>query len=327
MKLFSIVIPTFKGEDSLPIALESIVRQNYKNIEVIVSDDNGKGSEAQIKTEKVVNEFKDKLNIIYLVNEHINGSHARNEGLRVAKGDYISLLDDDDFYLKDYVKEAVDAFEDNDIDLVFFDVAIINKEGINRIIKNNEIDALDLLFYRKEIGTGSNICFKNKVYKEDGGFDERYLRQQDIEFVVKKLIKYKSIWINKINVVKYYNNNDNFPNMKKSIETYSLLRKDLFENGIIDKQTETNLYTHQFHCLLNDLLIKNADERDVMLVYNKLKEINSLSFVDRGMIIVYKISKKTFNSITKLLLNHKNRTHALKSKELLEYRAMLENKQ
>lgn len=317
MKLFSIIIPTYKGEDSLPIALQSIVKQSYSNIEVIVSDDNGKGDESQIKTEKVINEFKNKLNITYLVNEHVNGSHARNEGLKVAKGEYVSLLDDDDFYLQDYVKDAVDTFENNDTDLVFFNVVIINKTGVNRIIKNDKITALDLLFYRTEIGTGSNICFRRDIYKEDGGFDERYLRQQDIEFAVKKLNKYKALWIDKVEIVKYFNKTDNYPNFKRSLDTYELLRNDLLDKKVIDAKIANELKIKQLHNIYNDMLVRNADKETIKDIYNELKTSNSLSFIDKSMMAVYGVSKSLFNSIFKSYMS-------LKSKDNNNYQEYLD---
>ncbi len=323
MKVLSVVIPTYKGEDSLPVALESLVKQSYKNLEVIVSDDNGEGSDSQLKTQKIIEKFKSQLNLIYLVNDHVNGSHARNEGLKAATGDYISLLDDDDFYLNDYADEAVKAFEDPTIDMVFFNVAVLTKEGVSRTVKNESINGIDLLFYRKEIGTGSNLCFRKKVFTEDGGFDERYLRSQDIEFAVKKLHKYSSAWVDKLEIVKYFNKTDNFPNYEKSLDTYSLLRDDLHDRQIINDEIKKQLQNSQLHSLYNDMLAKNADVQDVRSVYQKLEKLGSLSVKDKGMMFVYSLSKRLFAIVFKMYLSlNNNWTNA---KELLEYRESLVN--
>ncbi len=306
MKLLSVVIPTYKGEDSLPIALESLVKQTYSNIEVIVSDDNGKGSESQLNTKKIIDRFQAKLNLVYLVNDHVNGSHARNEGLKVATGEYIALLDDDDFYLNNYAEEAVKAFEDSSADMVFFNVAVLTKEGVSRMVKNDSIEGIDLLFYRKEIGTGSNLCFRRKVFVEDGGFDERYLRSQDIEFAVKKLHKYSSVWVDKLEIVKYFNKTDNFPNYRKSLETYSLLREDLYGKQIIDDEVKKQLQNSQLHSLYNDMLAKNAEVKDVVSVYEELKKLGSLSVKDKGMMLVYSFSKLLFSVLFKSYLSLSN---------------------
>lgn len=325
MKLFSVIIPTYKGEDSLPVALESICAQTYKNIEVIVSDDNGLGTASQLSTKKVCDGFRDRLNIIYLANEHVNGSHARNEGLKRAKGEYISLLDDDDFYLKDYAEKAVETFGKG-ADMVFFNVAILTKEGVSRIVRNDEINAVDLLFYHKEIGTGSNLCFKRKIYDEDGGFDERYLRSQDIEFAVKKLHRYSSEWIDSLQIVKFYNRTDNFPDYRKSLEVYSLLREDMSGKGIIDKDTCEKLYIRQLHCLYNDLLVKKAPVKDIRAVYDLLDEKKNLSFMDRSMYQVYRISKGLFRFVFDTYMSIKNKNEKNEAAGLLQYRKELEDK-
>ena len=322
MDLFSIVIPTYKGEDSLAVALESLARQTYENIEVIVSDDNGKDTADQLRTEAVVDSFKDRLNIVYLPNEHVNGSHARNEGLKVAKGLYIALLDDDDFYLSDHVEKAVQAFGETDADMVFFSVAILTREGAQRIIRNKEINAKDLLYYRKEIGSGSNLCFRRRVYDEDGGFDERYLRSQDIEFAVKKLNRYKSVWIDEIKIVKYFNRTDNFPDYRKSLDNYELLCKDMCESGIISEKGRDELYLNRLHSFYNDLLAKGAPKDDIKAVYALLKDKGSLSFRDKGMMAVYVISKPLFEMIFKAYLSMSKNEDT--SKELLELRKELE---
>lgn len=290
--LFSIVIPTYKGEESLFIALESINKQTYKNIEVIISDDNGFGTVTQKKTEEIINKYKSKLNIKYIINEHINGSHARNEGLKIAKGDYISLLDDDDFYLSTYVEDAINSFEDNDI--VFFDTAIISEEGVYRKVSSPLINSKDLLFYKSEIGTGSNICFKRKIIDENNFFDERYTRHQDIEYVVKLLSKYNYKWIAKINIVKYFNNVNNYPTIEKALSMQKLLRDNMLESKIITKEEYEKLELYQLHGLYNDYLVKGAPKEVVETVYKKLKENDSLSLIDNCMFNIYKISKRLF---------------------------------
>lgn len=320
----SIIIPTYKGKESLPIALQSIAEQTYKNIEVIVSDDNGPGSIDQIETQKIINRFINKLNIIYIINEHVNGSHARNKGLEVAKGDYISFLDDDDYYLSDYAKNVVDTFTTcKNINLIFFDVAIITKEKVSRIVSNQSINSKELLFGKKEIGTGSNISFRKEILSSNNKFDERYRRHQDIEFVVKALDKNNSFWIEKLMIVKYYNKIDNYLDYEKAIQMQELLRNDMKENSIISSQEENSLMNIQLHSLYHDMLARNIDSADIKKVCLILKNNRMLSMMDKVLLLVYSFSKSLFNIIYRSFMSNKSST--VNYDELLKYRNMLEN--
>lgn len=321
-KLFSIIIPTYKGSDSLPIALSCLVNQTFKDFEVIVSDDNGKDSDNQLKTQKVIEYFKDKLTIKYLINKHVNGSYARNQGLQNAEGQYICFLDDDDFYLDSYLGEINKTFELNkDAYFIFSNVVIILKEGVSRIVKCNDIDSKSLLFYKKEIGTGSNICFKREAYDNDGGFDDSYLRLQDIEFVAKKLAKYKSVSLDNELVVKYYNSNDNFPNFDRNIKMCEKLRDDVYSLGIINKKEYDELKDNQLLNILKDMIVKNSFKDDVKRVY---KMIDNIPFMVKASYYIYLLSPKVFNKIFKVIFPSTKENNDSNVDELIEYRKKLE---
>ena len=96
----SVIITTYKRADMLSRAINSVLNQTYKNIEVIVVDDNGNGSEYRLKTEIIMNKYSQIDNLKYIKHkENKNGSAARNTGIREATGDIICFLDDDDWNL------------------------------------------------------------------------------------------------------------------------------------------------------------------------------------------------------------------------------------
>lgn len=109
--LVSIVIPTYSRNDTLVRAIESALNQTYSNIEIIVVDDNPSDSEWRNKTEKLMDRFADESRIHYHKNKkNLGGAGARNEGIAIARGEYIAFLDDDDEYLPENVQQKMNAF-------------------------------------------------------------------------------------------------------------------------------------------------------------------------------------------------------------------------
>ncbi len=97
--LFSIIIPTYNRANMLTKAIESVLAQTYDNWELIIVDDGSTDN-----TKEVVLSYKsDKIKYVYQKNQ--KESVARNKGIDIAKGDYICFLDDDDYYLDNFLME------------------------------------------------------------------------------------------------------------------------------------------------------------------------------------------------------------------------------
>ena len=121
--LVSVIIPSYKGADKLRRAINSISDQTYQNIEIIVVDDNNPDTAERIQTESVIASLH-LPNLKYIRHpENMNGSAARNTGIRAAKGKYTAFLDDDDIYLPCRVEKSVAALKKRpDSKAVFCDV-------------------------------------------------------------------------------------------------------------------------------------------------------------------------------------------------------------
>ena len=97
--LVSVVIPTYSRNDVLERAIDGILRQTHQNLDVIVVDDNAPKSEWRASTELLMQKYRNDTRVRYIQNaQNLGGAGARNEGIKVAKGDYIAFLDDDDEY-------------------------------------------------------------------------------------------------------------------------------------------------------------------------------------------------------------------------------------
>jgi glycosyltransferase involved in cell wall biosynthesis len=122
--LITVIVTTYNRPEYLKLTLESVVKQTYKNIEIIVVDDGSIGEKNQI----VCKQFK---NINYIKN--INSKTpavGRNIGVKESKGVYIAFLDDDDIWIPNKIEIQQQILENNpDFGLVHSPCQIIDSDG------------------------------------------------------------------------------------------------------------------------------------------------------------------------------------------------------
>ncbi|MCI5773539.1 MAG: glycosyltransferase [Erysipelotrichaceae bacterium] len=207
--IVSIVIPTYKRYNEVVRAVKSCLHQSYKNIEIIVVDDNGKNTEMNRLTYNALRSYIDAGQIIYLQNEkNSGGSYTRNQGLNIAKGKYITFLDDDDEIDDDKILKQVETLE------ALGDTYSCCYTGYKKILGNGKVyysdEKIDGDVYKYAlsrsiyVGSGSNILVKTQVAKEVGGYDITFKRNQDLEFIVKILKNYKLAFIDEALFVVHY---------------------------------------------------------------------------------------------------------------------------
>lgn len=101
--LVSIVMPAFNAEKTIVRAIDSVLKQTYTNIELLIVNDGSTDN-----TVNVVRQYKDsRINLITQSNS--GPAVARNTGLKKVKGDYVSFIDSDDWYENDYVERLVSS--------------------------------------------------------------------------------------------------------------------------------------------------------------------------------------------------------------------------
>lgn len=166
----SIIVPIYNVEKFLPKCIESIINQEYKNIEIILVDDGSPDNSGVI-----CEHYKKTDNRIVVIHKENAGvSEARNTGIDHAIGDYICFIDGDDFVMPNYVSYMLElALRYNaDISLTTemfgnFDEKQTKKDVID--IWNNEDAVEAILCYRVPIG-----CYC-KLFKKDTLKQVRFL--------------------------------------------------------------------------------------------------------------------------------------------------------
>lgn len=192
----TIVIPTYGGGQFLERCVDSVQAQTYKNIEIIIVDDNGKGTGKQQETAKIMSKYADDERVRYVCHSvNKNGSAARNTGVKAASGDYIAVFDDDDEMYPCFVEEHMKVLPSLPEDYALTYCGSDVYDGNNELIERREAtfsgqDLYSLFLHEVEVSS-STLMIRKNIYEELGGFDESFRRHQDWEFTARVMAKYK----------------------------------------------------------------------------------------------------------------------------------------
>lgn len=177
--LVSIIVPCYNDWQFIEQAVNSALNQTYSNIEVIVVDD---GSD--LRTKKVLKKLEPKITRL-LTQENQGQSTARNVGIRESKGEYVLVLDSDDYFESTFVEKAVLALQQSNIKIVAcYIVRYWNKIKIDEY--HHQGGDLSVLILNNQ-ATGS-VMFRKEDFNKVGGYDEAMRKGfEDWEFYIRVL--------------------------------------------------------------------------------------------------------------------------------------------
>lgn len=188
--MVSVIIPTYNRENTIVRAVNSILNQSYKDLEVIVVDDCSRDN-----TIEVVSMIQDARVRIIKCEKNGGACVARNIGIEHAKGRYIAFQDSDDEWYPNKLEIQLEKLNSTNSDIVacsFYKCegkkvkqwppSEITGHYLERILKGNYVTTQAILAKRE--------CFQNEK------FDEKLPRYQDWELVIRLLGKYKFYFIN-----------------------------------------------------------------------------------------------------------------------------------
>lgn len=198
-----IVIPTYQRADRIARAVESALNQTYQNIQIVVVDDNGRGTQAQLDTFNALNKYIDAKQITYLVNEvNCNGSNSRNNGLFSCESDYVTFLDDDDEIFPDKIEKQIAKLmqmgEEYSCCYSSFE-KVLENGAVYTSDEKVEGDCYGYALSRSiYLGSGSNLLVRTNIAKAIGGYDGTFKKNQDLEFFTRLLDGYKLAYVNEV---------------------------------------------------------------------------------------------------------------------------------
>lgn len=234
--LVSIIMPCFNSEKTIGESIQNLLDQSYSNWELIIIDD---GSTDQSK--EVIQSFKDKR-IRYQYQENSGPSKARNTGLNLARGKYISFLDSDDLYQMDRIRLLVTYLEANPhMDLVASNFGRINEKG--KLIFSS-VGRTQQLFLPQVIVscpfTSNSFIVKKDILDKTGGFDTNYNAGEDWQLYIRMALKGCRM-IKLQDVLCYYRSRANSISHNCLLQSSSMIQvvQDTFDNPDIPEYAKS----------------------------------------------------------------------------------------
>lgn len=218
----SLITPSYNSAKTIARTIDSIVAQNYPDLEYIIID----GASTD-DTLRIVESYREKINI-KLISEKDNGIYdAMNKGLKIATGDIIGILNSDDLFDNDKVLKTVkEVFADSEIDAVYGDIKYF-ADDYNKITRYWRAGE-----YRKsKLNNGwiiphPALFVRKTVYDKCGLYNVDFKIAGDYEFILRalKINQIKVKYISNV-FVKMYDGGTSGRNLKQRKMGWQELKK------------------------------------------------------------------------------------------------------
>jgi len=271
--LVSVICLAYNHEKFVMETLNSVIKQNYQPIELLIVDDCSNDS---TKIE-INNWLLSHPQVQFIANEmNIGNTKSFNNALKLAKGEYVIDLAADDLLLPNGIQTQVNAFQQSKfkkLGVVYGNAEIINEDGSFKsyyfpIDKNGKVISKRIVgdIYSSVLTTGDSICsvsamIKKSVFDFLGGYDET-LAYEDLDSWIRASREFEFDFIDEILVKKrkvgnslgsnFYKKNHNI-----NISTYKILRKALQLNRSKEEDLALQKRVHHeiIHSFKNQSLI------------------------------------------------------------------------
>ncbi len=204
--LVSVIVPTYNRPEFLERCLASILGQSHANLEIIVVNDAGSPVEA------IIRRHNHSGRIYYLsLATNKGAAAARNAGLRLAQGDYITFLDDDDEYLPDHVSILAEALSSHSQRFAYSRAEYLVETGPGQVVKQQPFSQVE--YSRDMILVGNFIptptwMFERALLEEAGLFDEAYKAWEDWEWLIRASARTDFLFVPRFTVQVHQRPND-----------------------------------------------------------------------------------------------------------------------
>lgn len=311
--LISVIIAVYNPGKYLRACLDSIVNQTYRNLEIILVDDGSTDDSLRI-----CQEYAEKDNRIVVHHKDNSGvSATRNQGIRLAHGDYFSFIDSDDILEIDAFEYLINLIKEHNVDAVNYEhyITFPQNETVHKLAPDNyglfdKRGAMKQLVYN--VAFAWNKLFSKKII-ENVWFDEEICRGEDGLFARQAFDKAESVWFDSRPLYHYIQSEESAVRGKfRTSQLTAIKLIDKYDVFFGEKYPE--LHGHVMSMLLylmamlywdmhNDSQNLESEKAMVKKEFNKLYPKVSKSTLPRKnrlLLKLFRISPKLFCIIKKL---------------------------
>lgn len=225
----SLITVVYNGEAFIESAIQSVLAQDYPNIEYIIIDGASKDG-----TMGIVERYRDRIAVV--VSEKDKGIYdAMNKGVARATGDIIGILNADDFYAtNDVISTVVRTFDAKKVDSVFGDLVYVNPDNLEKVVRYYCPKHFKLSDFEKgDMPPHPTFYVRRELYAQFGQFRTDYKICADFEIMVRMLYKGKATYayIPKV-MVKMRTGGVSTDGIKSKVTLNKEIKRACDENGI-----------------------------------------------------------------------------------------------
>lgn len=290
----SVIVPVYNTEKYLKNCIDSLLKQNFEDYEIIVINDLSPDN-----AEEIIKSYNDKK-IVYIKNKTNKGiGYNRNLGIKKAKGEYVCFIDSDDYVKEDFISKMYNYSKENNLDLCVCDYVNVDEEG-NKLKEFNLSDfCITNYEENNKILCEINLAPWNKLYKKDMlvknkiEFSET-LKYEDLSFVALSIKNSKKIGkINEqLNYYTIHNNSETTTRDKRVFDIFKqldIVRNEYKSGKYLDELTVSVLLNYtiqQRYQIDKDTQSKFIDDafkylNDNNIDYKHSEYIKNRSFLKR----------------------------------------------
>lgn len=249
----SVIIPTYNRGNIIGNSIKSVLNQTYKNLEVIIIDDGSTDN-----TKEIISKFEDERIRYIKLDENRGGSNARNIGIKIAHGKYISFQDSDDIFYPDKLEKQFKNIIYKNSNLDFCKIKVIFNSSYSHFYPNSrqEKSIYEGNIFNELISKGNFISTQAMLVK--GKFLKKYFfdpllpRLQDFDLILRMIPKVKISYTKNVLVELHMQNDSITLSQKKLQKAVNIILKKKYNFNSNQKKAFLNYINSQIISILSN---------------------------------------------------------------------------